>query len=85
MAAIRDFEDLEIWKNSRELANDIYKISKQREFRHDFALRDQIRRASISAMSNIAEGFERGGNRQLQRAQLPKSDRNCMWHWIRIT
>ena len=56
---------MEIWKQARSLAKSIYRISSTGRFSKDFGLRDQIRRASVSVMSNIAEGFERGGNREL--------------------
>jgi four helix bundle protein len=52
------FEDIEAWKTSRELTRLIYGLSEQGKFARDFGLRDQIRRASVSVMSNIAEGFE---------------------------
>jgi len=58
MTAITRFEDIEAWKTSRQLTNSIYAQSNQAGFNRDFGLRDQIRRASISVMSNIAEGFE---------------------------
>ena len=59
------FEDLEVWKSARELTNRIYKISNNSGFSKDYGLRDQIRRAAVSIMSNIAEGYERGGNQEL--------------------
>src|SRR3972149_7718081 len=58
------FEDLEVWKSARELTNSIYKISNNIAFSKDYGLCDQIRRASVSVMSNIAEGYERGGNQE---------------------
>ena len=58
------FEDLEIWKSARTLTNMIYKITSDGNFSKDFGLRDQIRRASVSIMSNIAEGYARGGNKE---------------------
>ena len=61
---VRNFEDLEIWKLARELANRIYAATAKGDFARDFGLRDQIRRASVSVLSNIAEGFERGGNQE---------------------
>ncbi len=67
MTAIRQFEDIEAWKKARELAKVIYSITAERGFSRDFALRDQIRRAAISVMSNIAEGFERGGDIEFRR------------------
>ena len=64
MAKITRFEDLISWQKARELNRLVYKISRQVTFGKDFGLRDQIRRASISVMSNIAEGFERGGDKE---------------------
>jgi four helix bundle protein len=58
MAGITRFEEIEAWKTARELTNMVYAISNQTGFNRDFGLRDQIRRASVSVMSNIAEGFE---------------------------
>jgi four helix bundle protein len=58
MATIERFEDLEAWQRARELTNVIYDMSDVGAFARDFGLRDQIRRAAVSIMSNIAEGFE---------------------------
>jgi four helix bundle protein len=58
------FEDLEIWKEARRLTNRIYAITHKQSFSKDYGLCDQIRRASVSVMSNIAEGFERSGNQE---------------------
>jgi four helix bundle protein len=62
--AIQNFEDLEIWKEARCLTREIYKLSKVANLSKDYSLRDQMRRAAVSIMSNIAEGFERGGNQE---------------------
>src|ERR1039457_3688500 len=64
MAKIERFEDMLSWQKARELTRHVYKVSKQGDFVKDFELRGQIRRASISIMSNIAEGFERGGDKE---------------------
>ena len=56
------FEDLLVWQKSRELTRVIYELTNSRRFRRDFGLCDQIRRAAVSVMSNIAEGFERDGD-----------------------
>jgi four helix bundle protein len=52
------------WQKARELNRLIYQASNRGPFARDFGLRDQMRRASISIMSNIAEGFERGGDKE---------------------
>jgi four helix bundle protein len=64
MATVKKFEDLDVWRYSRKLVGDIYRSSAAGQFSKDFGLRDQLRRASISVLSNIAEGFERAGNRE---------------------
>ena len=61
---ITRFEDIESWKKARTLTSEIYKITATGEFVRDFGLKDQIRRASVSILSNIAEGFERGGDKE---------------------
>jgi four helix bundle protein len=61
---VKNFEDLEIWKEARALTRKIYQLTRDSKFSKDFVLRDQIRRAAVSIMSNIAEGFERGGNQE---------------------
>ena len=67
MARIDRFEQIEAWIKARELTKAIYGISRHGEFARDFALRDQIRRAAISIMLNIAEGFERDGNSEFRQ------------------
>ncbi|MFY9620203.1 MAG: four helix bundle protein [Pyrinomonadaceae bacterium] len=64
MSSIQKFEDIEAWKLARALANRIYDVTSKSDFSRDYGLRDQIRRASISIVSNIAEGFERDGDRE---------------------
>jgi len=59
MAGVQKFEELVAWQKARVLTKRIYAVSSKGAFCKDFALRDQIRRASVSIMSNIAEGFER--------------------------
>ncbi len=58
MTTAKRFEELEVWQRSKELTNLIYKCSSDGAFARDFGLRDQMRRAAVSIMSNIAEGFE---------------------------
>jgi four helix bundle protein len=64
MAKIERFEDIVSWQKGRELNRLIYKATKAGAFAKDFGFRDQIRRASVSVTSNIAEGFERGGDKE---------------------
>jgi four helix bundle protein len=64
MAKIERFEDLEVWQKARELTKSLYKETRIGEFSRDYSLKDQIRRASVSVMSNIAEGFDRGGDKE---------------------
>ena len=61
---IKKFEDLESWKKARKLTNTVYEATGTGRFMRDFGLKDQIRRAAISILSNIAEGFERGGDKE---------------------
>jgi four helix bundle protein len=64
MATFQKFEDIEAWQRARKLTREIYTVSNENPFSKDFGLRDQIRKASVSIMSNIAEGFERGGTKE---------------------
>jgi four helix bundle protein len=61
---IEKFEDLDVWKSAIDCANLIYSLTSTGQFSKDFVLRDQIRRAGVSIFSNIAEGFERDGNKE---------------------
>ncbi|OGF46903.1 MAG: hypothetical protein A2452_07040 [Candidatus Firestonebacteria bacterium RIFOXYC2_FULL_39_67] len=61
------FEDLNIYKEARVLAKDIYEISRLPGFEKDFYLVGQIRRSAVSIMSNIAEGFERKGDKEFSQ------------------
>lgn len=73
MATIHRFEDIEAWKEARLLVSEIYRVSDTGAFARDFGLRDQIRRAAVSNISNIAEGFERDGGREfLQNLSVAK-------------
>jgi four helix bundle protein len=58
--AVTRFEDLIAWQRARELTTLIYTLTRSRSFSRDFGLVSQVQRASVSIMSNIAEGFERG-------------------------
>ncbi|MFP4089094.1 MAG: four helix bundle protein [Cyclobacteriaceae bacterium] len=64
MATIKSFEELDSWQKARRLCYEVFKVSSQEPFCRDFALKDQILRASGSVMDNIAEGFGRGGNKE---------------------
>lgn len=58
MTTAKRFEELDVWQRAKDLTNLVYKHSTEGAFSRDFGLRDQMRRASVSIMSNIAEGFE---------------------------
>jgi len=60
MKKIKDFEELIAWQKARELTKQIYSTTNRGPFSKDFGLRDQIHKVSVSVMSNLAEGFERG-------------------------
>ncbi len=64
MATIQKFEDLEIWQLSRQLCNDIYTIIESTNLKNNYRLSNQIDGSSGSVMDNIAEGFERNGNKE---------------------
>ena len=61
------FRDLKVWQRSKELAVIIYKLTQKGPFTRDFGFRDQIRRAAVSVPSNLAEGDERGSNKDAVR------------------
>lgn len=61
---ITRFEDIEAWKEARKLVNKVYDLTDKKSFKKDFGLRDQIQRASVSCMSNVAEGFDGDTNQQ---------------------
>jgi len=67
MDRIQRFEDLIAWQKARDLTRKIYEIIRQGDFSRDFDLAGQIRRAAVSVMSNIAEGFEREGQREFRQ------------------
>ncbi len=64
MATVKSFEELEIWKSARKICADIFEIKLNTELKSDFKLYNQLNGSSGSIMDNIAEGFERGGNRE---------------------
>ena len=67
---IQQFEDKKVWQEARTLVNQIYKSTSKQKFSKDFGLRDQIQRAAVSVMSNIAEGYERDSNKEFIRFLL---------------
>jgi four helix bundle protein len=64
---IDKFEDLVAWQKARELARQIYSLTRTGSFSKDFGLKDQIQRSAVSIMSNLAEGFERGGRAEFHQ------------------
>lgn len=66
-ATVRRFEDLIAWQKARSLTSLLYQATRQEAFHRDFGLCDQMRRATVSVMSNIAEGFERAGTAEFKQ------------------
>ena len=64
MATLKSFEDIHAWQKARTLSHAIFNLTSQGAFSKDYSLKDQINRAAGSIMDNIAEGFERGGNKE---------------------
>ncbi len=62
--AFKTFEEINAWQNARVLVKDVYAVTRSGDFGKDYGLKDQIQRAAVSICSNIAEGFERRGNRE---------------------
>jgi four helix bundle protein len=64
MASVVRFEELEVWQDARQLVKEVCAATNQGAFAKDFEMRGQIRAAALSSMNNIAEGFERGTNKE---------------------
>jgi four helix bundle protein len=64
MNRIEKFEDIIAWQKARVLTREVYKCTRSGQFSKDYGLKDQIQRASVSTMANVAEGFERGGDKE---------------------
>ncbi|MGB5982665.1 MAG: four helix bundle protein [Nonlabens sp.] len=67
MGKVERFEDLEIWQLAREICNDVQILANKSDLKKDYRLYNQIDGSSGSAMDNIAEGFERGGNKEFHQ------------------
>ena len=64
MSTFKSFEEINAWQKARDLTKHVYQVSGEGQFARDFGLRDQMRRACVSIMSNIAEGYERSGTKE---------------------
>ena len=64
MSVFKTFEEINAWQNARVLVKDVYALTRCGDFCKDYGLKDQIQRAAVSICSNIAEGFERRGNKE---------------------
>ena len=64
---IERFEDIEAWKEARKIVKRVYRVCSINGFKRDYSLADQMRRAAVSIMANIAEGYARNGNREFIR------------------
>lgn len=73
MGTIKCFEDLNVWQKARIFCRKIFRITNYELFSKDYRLKDQLRASSGSIMDNIAEGFERDGNKEfIQFLQIAK-------------
>lgn len=79
--SISRFEDIRAWQEARILTKQIYELTKEGQLSKDFGFRDQIQRASVSVMANIAEGFDCDSHAVL----LSKSNLCCMLLWMQGT
>jgi four helix bundle protein len=64
MAGFRKFEDVQAWQRARVLVREVYEVCTVERLQREYSLRDQICRAAVSAMTNIAEGFARKGDKE---------------------
>ncbi len=64
MGVFKTFEEINAWQNARVLVKEVYAMTGCGDFSRDYGLKDQIQRAAVSICSNIAEGFERRGNKE---------------------
>jgi len=67
MNVVKDFENLEYWKAARQLTHEVYIATREGKISKDYAMKDQIRRAALSTMNNIAEGFARFSKKEFMR------------------
>lgn len=65
MGQAKQFEDLEVWQAAKQAVIEVYRMSRDGALAKDYGFKDQLQRAAVSIMANIAEGYERGGNREL--------------------
>src|SRR3990172_4716577 len=85
---IQKFEDIIAWQRSRELIEKVYRLTNRDKFNRDFSLKDQIRRAAVSVMSNIAEGYAGRQIKNLFNSSILLEDlllklkASYMLHWI---
>lgn len=83
MTTVKRFEDLECWKEARELVRSVYGLTNQKKFSQDFELKNQVRRSAVSIMANVAEGFHRNSNKDFMkfldysRASIAESLSHC--------
>jgi len=67
MAKIESFEELDCWQSAKELTIKIYRVCDNDAFKHEFTAKDQLKRAALSSMNNVAEGFGRFSNKEFIR------------------
>lgn len=65
MGQTKQFEDMEVWQAAKQVVIEVYRLTRDGALAKDYGFKDQFQRAAVSIMANIAEGYERGGNREL--------------------
>lgn len=84
MATIKKFEEIVAWQRARKMAKEIYLITRRETVKYDFSMKDQINGSIGSVMDNIAEGFERDGNKEfiqfLVVAKASAGETRSQWH-----
>jgi four helix bundle protein len=65
MGQAKQFEDMEVWQAAKQVVIEVYRLAREGALSKDYGFKDQLQRAAVSIMTNIAEGYERGGNREL--------------------
>lgn len=76
MGQTKQFEDMEVWQAAKQVVLEVYRLTRDGALAKDYGFKEQLQRAAVSIMANIADGYERGGNREL----IQSSIKNCAYY-----